>query len=360
MLPDDCNTQNMRALAFLSSLLLPFVDGVVRGISLYGLETPLKNTDCSWKHPANYYIDKLASLGFNYLRVPFSQEYVRQGDFHIMDEVFDSCHQHNMSILLDLHRTWDSHQGDWYETNMHDFLQTWTSIIQRYYHDDTLQAVGLYNEYQGSDSGFWNAIMREATTRLENQFPDRVYYLVGCPNWSSWCQQMNLEDLPFAKRIRYEAHYYHFSSVNSEAAWDQAMPFPHKTIIGEWGFRVPEDIEWGRRFVSYLKSRGIRDTFFWTLCNSQDTGGIYQQDCETLEQYKVDLIHDLWTQGGRKLSEDDNTTTTVEVADWPSKQLRRGKPPPVHCRQYRDPTSCISHDICAWNNHYHCWRCIGD
>ena len=46
--------------------------------------------------------------------------------------VLEFIEKYDFDILLDYHRTHASHQGDWSETNMHDFIDTWITIIDRY------------------------------------------------------------------------------------------------------------------------------------------------------------------------------------------------------------------------------------
>lgn len=48
---------------FLTLAFLPFVRCLVKGVSIYGLETPLGNAVCSWVHPASYYIEYLSKVG---------------------------------------------------------------------------------------------------------------------------------------------------------------------------------------------------------------------------------------------------------------------------------------------------------
>lgn len=95
----------MRILFLVIMLLLPFVDASIRGMNIYGLETPRKDFVCSWQHPVGWYIDKLHELGFNSLRVPISLEYVMDNKCYKLQELFDSVNKYDdMTVTLDMHR----------------------------------------------------------------------------------------------------------------------------------------------------------------------------------------------------------------------------------------------------------------
>lgn len=81
-------------------LFLPIVNAIIKGYNFYGLETQLKDFTCSWKHPPDFYIDKLSELGFNSVRVPFSVQWVNEGDYHKMDDFIEIATHKNMSILF--------------------------------------------------------------------------------------------------------------------------------------------------------------------------------------------------------------------------------------------------------------------
>jgi len=284
-------------------------DNAVRGLSLSGIETQLYDTDFRWKHPSKYYLEKLSQMGFNYLRMPFSAEYVRLSDFSALDRVFKEAKQYNMKILLDYHRTYSGHQGDFSETTLNQFLKVWETIINRYKDDDTLQAIGLYNEYQGTDCVYWNDIMRQSVVHLETLYPNRFYFLVGGIRWSGDVSCMDLEDLSFSARIRYESHKYIFSGSSNPEDWNKSFGrFKDKVIVGEWGMmNQPDQLEWANRFVDWLIENNVRNTFFWMgVASSYDTGGIFKQDGETIEQEKLTILHRLW--GSRRKLHSSNWT----------------------------------------------------
>ena len=305
----------MRLLLLLPLMALQTVQSLIQGINVYGLETERRDFVCSWQHDIDYYIEKVNNLGFNSLRVPVSYQYIREGNFHKLDRLFDAAETHgNMSILLDMHRLQPNRQAVVPTENgvsLDQFVDAWIQIASRYESRPHLWALDLFNEYQGTDSGYWNQMSRDISTRLEQRFPNRFTYLVGGVRWGGDIHDINIEDVAHHDRVRYTIHKYIFSSSqNFERDWDYSFgAFPSKVIVGEWGYKSEkwEEAQWAARFVNYLKSRGIRDTYFWTIAHSGDTGGLWRDDCETLDQEKVDLLHHLWYDNSRMLRSSSST-----------------------------------------------------
>lgn len=110
-------------------------------ISLYGLETNLRNVVCSWKHPPAYFIEKSKLSGFNTIRVPISMQYVIEGNYDVLDSVFADCAKHNVSVILDFHRVGNNRQEEDWDTGIkeyvgissrQEFLNAILSIVGRY------------------------------------------------------------------------------------------------------------------------------------------------------------------------------------------------------------------------------------
>lgn len=107
---------------------------------------------------------------------------------------------------------------------------------------------------------------------------------------------INLEHLPYSNRIIYSVHKYHFSAPANPAGWDASFGSlfpPEKLIVGEWGFRNPEDMWFGRDFSNYLISKKIKNQIFWTVAHSGDTGGLWKDDCQTIDMEKYNIIKPL-------------------------------------------------------------------
>lgn len=132
--------------------------------------------------------------------------------------------------------------------------------------------------------------------RIHDAFGERFVFFATGLLWSGILSGFSLEDQPFADHLVYSVHKYHFSGTGDRRDWEgsfgNAFP-PQKMIVGEWGFRDPEDLQFGRDFSSYLKEKGILNQCFWTIAHSGDTGGLWYDDCETINWTKYDIIKKL-------------------------------------------------------------------
>jgi hypothetical protein len=274
----------------------------MRGINIYGLETESRNFVCSWVHPIDYYVKELYDLGFNQLRIPFSIEYVREGNWEHLDRLFSSLQVYpEMNITLDAHRIYPTHQA--YDPTegiaLDQFIHYWTVILDRYLDNPHLTEVDIFNEYQGTDVGYWNGVSEKIVTALENRYPGRFIFNVGGTRWGGSLNGISLEHLPFADRIRYTLHKYIFSTIGDwEQNWNDAIgAYPQKVNIGEFGFKEKNDeMYWAKTFLAYLKQRGIRDSMFWTLAYSSDTDGLFlDSDCTTILWNKYNILKEYWS-----------------------------------------------------------------
>lgn len=279
---------------------------IIRGISFYGHETDLKTFSLSWFHPTEYYVDKIANLGFNSFRIPFSYQYVKNNDFSSLDSFFNSVENYNMTVVLDFHRVNNYAQSPVPTDGIteQEYWDAWVKIAGRYQHRKELVALELFNEYQYNDADYWNDIMRRTAMHLEKHFPERFQYYINGMNWGGNLKGIDLEDLPFKDRIRYTIHKYIFSGNSVPADWDISFgSYPHKTIVTEFGFKDQADeLAWGRTFTDYLKKHNIRDSYFWVLGVSGDTGGIVKDnDGETVEWSKYNILKKYWEEEKRML-----------------------------------------------------------
>lgn len=283
-----------------------------KGISIYGLETNLRNTVCSWKHPASYYIEKVHGLGFNSLRVPISIQYLVEGDFTILDEIVQKTEELDMQIFLDIHRVSNAYQQPDPDNGIQEYDQIATrdelmdfvvSMLTRYFHMKSVVAVNSWNEYTGVDVNYKHDWDRTFFNAVERSFPGRFILISTGLLWGGLLVGFSLEDLPYKERILYSVHKYHFSPPANEGGWDSSFGNvwpPERIVVGEWGFRNPEDMWFGRDFAKYLKDRNIKNQFFWTIAHSSDTGGLWYDDCDSIDWEKYNIIKLLLTTGVKR------------------------------------------------------------
>lgn len=333
-------------LRFLSFLVPPLVVSVpMKCVSFSGLETQSFQLDCFWHNPASLYLDELGRRGFNWLRIPFSAAYVERGDFSQLDLVFDYAHKWNMSILLDWHRNRNAYwQGDWLDDlSRDDYLKTYKSLISRYVGREELKMIGLFNEHKLENISFWKEQMDYVVRDLENSFPFRFSWLIGCVLWSGNCHDLDWSYLPFADRVFQDIHKYEWSHVINqgyEADWEYSFPNNRKNVIvGEWGYLSdnPQQVRWAEQFVLWLKKNNIDKTCFWmSVSSSGDTGGLWR-GCKDWETGKFQLLEQLWNN-----TKNNNT-----------RSLR------THCHRL-GMYQCIRSDDCCYTWEKSCLKCYRD
>lgn len=292
-------------------ILLPFVQANIRGYNFYGCETPLRDFTCSWRHPVEYYISKLQELGFNSIRLPFSKQYVDEGDFSKIDNFINIASQRNMTILLDLHRINSNYQSanPFNDISMTTFVSTWITMGKRYSNNEHVYGLGLFNEFQGTneEGGYWSEMLSQAINLIETEIPNRYIYVCGGTQWGGNLHNINVDNLVQVdkSRIRYEIHKYVFSGdrTNYEADWDFSCGnFTDRVIVGEWALSLKSDESWwAGKFINYLIQHNITNTYYWTLSNSGDTLNIWENDCETINWNVVNTIKTLWSSSPRHL-----------------------------------------------------------
>ncbi len=76
---------------------------VIKGINWFGFETEYQNLMCTWAKPAHWHISKINELGFNYIRLPVSLEFIENNYWNDMNEFFRLTEAKNISVVFDMH-----------------------------------------------------------------------------------------------------------------------------------------------------------------------------------------------------------------------------------------------------------------
>lgn len=300
------------------------VYAITKGINYYGLETQAKDFVCSYAHPPSYYVEKLNDLGFNSLRIPFSLQWVLDKSYFKMDQLFKAVSDYpDMTVILDMHRIFNDRQAyspteSWVTLDI--FIDAWKTIIRRYIDNSQFIGIDIFNEYQGTDASYWNDMSSKIVMALEQEFPERFIFYVGGCNWGGNIHDINLEHLPCKDRIVYTIHKYHFSG-NDENDWNYSFgPFAkisNKIMVGEWGFKSQnwEEKDWAYRFIKYLKTHNIKNTYFWTIAHSGDTDGLWYDNCEDINWEKYTMIKSLW-EDNKNIRLNNNTCIPYNREGW--------------------------------------------
>ncbi|MEV6342931.1 cellulase family glycosylhydrolase [Actinoplanes sp. NPDC051851] len=138
------------------------------GINWFGMETDNKTFHGLWSsNPWRNQIDTMASLGYNTLRVPFSDDALVSGavatsindyvnpdltglsPLQILDKVIAYVGTKGMRVILDRHRPTAAGQTAlWYTSAVPEstWIANWTALAQRYAGNTTVIGADLHNE----------------------------------------------------------------------------------------------------------------------------------------------------------------------------------------------------------------------
>jgi endoglucanase len=279
--------------------LLARAEKQVRAISFFGLETPLKNTMCSWVKPYDYYLAAFQRLGFNTLRLPFSMELIDNYEWDIMDKVVRDCGKYNLSVILDLHRIearWQGPNPFYSGKTLADLINTWYKVLWRYEQFDWVTSMNIYNENSVDNIETINDYSRQVVEAVEQEFPNRyIYYITGAA-WSGNLRGINVTIEGLDDRIFYSCHKYSWSGSGDRHDWDESFGFlpPEKVIVGEFGW-VESTREWGNRFIDYLLEKKIYNFCYWSQSQSGDTIDLWSDsDCITFNWDDYWMLHRLF------------------------------------------------------------------
>jgi hypothetical protein len=273
----------------------------IRSISIYGLETEREDFVCSWAQPLEFYLDKIRELGFDSIRVPFSKQYVDKGEYSKLDNFMYQAYQRNFSIILDYHRTFNTHQGyDPFEggTTLDQFINTWFKLLDRYNIYPNLIGHNAMNEPQGSDPQPIQQYTRALFNKIEERYPGRFIHFVTGPTWASTLRGMMMDDLPYHERIVYSVHFYPFSGNSHRQTWDWnfgniGIP-TERLIVGEFAAEVNGNMDWLHSFLDYIKEKKIYHTAYWTISASHDTYNLFADDCNTIHWDLYEILKTYW------------------------------------------------------------------
>ncbi len=321
----------------------------LQGVNWFGLETEDFAPHGLWARSMDDMLDQIAALGFNCLRVPFSNELLRPesqpksinfslnpdlrdlNGQQLLDALVRKAAKRNLWVVLDRHRPTVQGQSElWYTEEISEtrWISDWVQLARRYSQQPNVIGADLHNEPHGSatwGSGDQKTDWRLAAERCGNQI------LEVNPNWliivegvekvgeKSYWWGSNLASAGHAPvrlkvpgRLVYSVHEYP-ESVYPQS-WLQGPDFPANlpriweehwgylitqdiapVFLGEFGshYRSARDKVWMQSLIHQIARRKLSFTYWSWNPNSHDTGGLLQNDWSALEATKIELLRPL-------------------------------------------------------------------
>ncbi|SDM70565.1 endoglucanase [Streptomyces sp. cf386] len=322
----------------------------IAGINWFGFETGNHVVHGLWARDYKSMLDQMRSLGYNTLRLPFSDDILKTGtmpdsitfadgknadlqgltSLQVMDKIVAYAGRAGLKIVLDRHRPDAGGQSAlWYTSAVPE--STWIAnlkaLAQRYRGDSTVIGIDLHNEPHdpacwgcGDTTRDWRLAAQRAGNAVLSVNPDLLIMVEGVQSYNGvngWWggNLMGVAQYPVQldvpNRLVYSAHDYATSVAqqpwfsdpsfpdNLPGVWDKYWGYIFKQNIapvwlGEFGTTLQSTVDqkWLAALATYLRSTSTygADSFHWTFWswnpNSGDTGGILKDDWSTVDTVK--------------------------------------------------------------------------
>lgn len=297
----------------------------IKAINWYGASDALHVPLGLDKRPLKEITQTIKTLGFNAVRLPFSNEMLRhskpiptrlvtanpplydQKPLEIFDEVIQALTEEGLLVILNNHTTegqWCCSRNDgnglWYHKNFteDEWLKDWLFLAQRYQSLPLVVGADLRNELRinkkegikpvwgGNGANDWHRAAKRAGNALLAVNPDLLIIVEGL-GLSSTLEQVYHLPLSFKipNRLVYSIHVYHFfirdknrSYAKSHQAWGNRWgyilkpqkPYTAPILVGEFGIGHGEHRadKTSRRlwdqFLCYMQTSDL-DFAYWAL-----------------------------------------------------------------------------------------------
>lgn len=331
----------------------------LRGLNWFGFETDTLAPHGLWARNWKEQLDQMQALGVNALRVPLCPEAIHGGktggidgklnpdlvgkdSAEVLDAFVAELDRRGMYVLLDHHRPDCSGQSElWYTDKYPEsaWIRDLTALAERYRDVRHVIGIDLKNEPRGAatwgtgnSKTDWNSAAERAARAVIKIAPQWLIFVEGIENnptcssegphfWGENLQPLACTPLDIPPdRLVLAPHTYgpdvhpqpFFDDptfpANMPAIWErnfgQFLKQGYAVILGEFGGRYgqggdPKDRVWQDMLVQYLIERRVNSAFYWSWNpNSEDTGGLLQDDWKTVWPDKLALLKRLWSGSG--------------------------------------------------------------
>jgi aryl-phospho-beta-D-glucosidase BglC (GH1 family) len=282
----------------------------IAGVNWFGMETSNYAPHGLWTRGYKSMMDQMKQLGFNTIRLPFSNQLFDAGstpngiDFSknadlaglnglgIMDKIVSYAGQIGLRIFLDHHRSGAGAgaeaSGLWYTSNYSEarWISDWTMLAKHFAGNSTVIGVDLHNEPHGpadwgaGDANDWRLAAQRAGNAVIAANPNLLVIVEGVENGKSgsdwWGGNLsNAGDFPVTLsspgHVVYSPHDYPASVYpqkwfsdpaypsNMPAIWDKNWGYLYRqniapVLLGEFGSKLAttSDQRWADKIVAYL------------------------------------------------------------------------------------------------------------
>jgi endoglucanase len=321
-------------------------------------------------------LNQMAHLGFNTLRLPFSDQLFNPGSqpqginyqlnpdlnglqgLALMDRIIQGAHKAGLKVILDDHATSaDQRTALWYtgQAPQSSWKQDWVMLAQHYRGNNTVIGADLYNEPHspatwgdGNPGTDWRLAAETAGNAILATNPNWLIIVEGIDVYhgDSYWWGGNLEGaakypviLSKPNKLVYSAHDYGPSVYDEQwfkvsnpsqltqtlpPIWEKHWAYLQKdgiapVFVGEFGGpSMGQDLEgvWQRTLFSFLQKNQISYAYWAWNADSGDTGGILNNDWTSVNQSKMDVISAYqWPLLGQPQA--SSSTQSSNIADIP-------------------------------------------
>lgn len=321
----------------------------ITGVNWFGLETTNYAPHGLWTRSMGSMLDQIRDLGYNAIRVPFSNQLFDSGSvpngidysqnadlagltgIQILDKLVTGAGARGLKIILDRHRPDANSQSELWYTGAYSearWISDWQMLATRYRGNDTVIGFDLHNEPHGSatwgdnnTATDWRLAAERAGNAILAINPRLLIIVEGIERVGNdfywWGGNLmaagaNPVRLNVPNQLVYSPHDYPASVYGQ--SWFFAPNYPSNLagiweahwaylltsntaplLLGEFGTRYQTDIDrqWFQTITSLIAARGMSFTFWSWNPNSGDTGGILQDDWRTVNVAKQQLLQPL-------------------------------------------------------------------
>ncbi len=328
------------------------------GINWYGFEDAEMMVHGLNRRSLDAYLDQIAQLGFDLIRLPFSNEMLdMQTDPLPADSVvyelnpelagltpyekfkvfISKAGERGIKILLDRHRPAAAEQSDLWYTDAYpeaDWISDWLMLARDLRSHTNIIGADLHNEPGGystwgteEETRDWHLAAQRAGNAILAEEPRWLIIVEGgeknIPNVIGYYWRggnlKGVRDYPVElnvpNKLVYSAHDYGpeiadmpwFSDAaypnNLPAVWDEHWGYIHKegiapVLVGEFGAKNVQPTSasgmWFNALVNYINENDLYWAFWTFNPDSGDTGGLLGNDWETVNQDKMTALQQLF------------------------------------------------------------------